>query len=1211
MRIQVFNSLFISTDYKWSRTQNMLKRIVAAVTFIVFLIAATGFSVFAEESDILTDLEKRPETEAEYEDQQVVPNITGAEVLIREKTEEQEEPEPVEKTMAKGSLMSKGGELVESGICGEGVTYELYSDGSLIIGGTGSMYDYSSQDQVPWYQYQEDITSVLIGDGVTGIGSYAFCGCSSLESIDLPSGIDYIGRNAFERCGALSSIDIPTGVETLQYDTFRDCIGLTEISIPSTVRYIEGMVFYNCTSLRDITIPEGVIDIGGSAFYGCTSLREIEIPSTATSLEGGLFTNCTSLVRVSLPENLSEIKQSMFFGCSSLTGIVIPSTVTKIGESAFSDCISISYLTIPEGVKTIEGYAFSGSGITGISLPGTLTSLQYSVFEDCTSLKTVTLPDSIRTLKQSLFYGCTSLESVVLPNSITTIPNAAFRRCTSLTTIELPETVTTISEYAFTECSSLKEINLPSGLTTIQDMAFYDCTALESIEIPAGVTGLGASVFYNCRSLKTVLLPETLTRVSYMAFSGCSAMEKLRCHYDCLTNVTQNAMASLKELEILGSPTSFTGLRNFNALEKVNIPDSVTSIGANAFNNCWSLESVDLPEGVVNIYNNAFYNCYGLKRITIPEGVTTVGQNAFYNCNSLEYIKAPYRYKATILDQISHSNLKTVIFTGEFDETIGFSKGEFKDCTLLESFTIPSGIEKIEEELFSGCVSLHEISGFENVVYIGKDAFKGTKITSFPYGSDIYFVSGSAFLEDDSFDGIYPSYLNHENDGDGDGIIDYHLSSGITLDYSEIQLEPYKTQKLVAEVTPASAGGNIVWSSSDPSVASVSQNGLVNAIREGTTIITATTKDGAHKATCIVRVGVVVRIILNQPELTLQPGLEATVSASIIPDTLPDKTLIWTSSDETVATVDENGHITAVAGGIAVITATLRSGEASATCTVRVQVGSTFIKNASNTGEGVALEWYPVDHVNKYAVKRKTGTGEWNLIGLTEEISFTDTTVKAGVEYSYIVVCTNSDGTVEISPESMEKTIVFNPFRDVATTESYFKYVMWAYNNGVVAGTSNTTFAPNGECTRGQLAVMLYRMFGKPSVSGKTIPFTDVKENAYYYKAIVWAYNKGYIKGISGTSRFNPDGSITRGDMVVILYRICKDIRPEECDYDIANPFKDVKESDYYFKAVMWAYKKGITKGTTSTTFSPKKNCLRSQLAVFLNKFNNITHIIE
>ena len=156
----------------------------------------------------------------------------------------------------------------------------------------------------------------------------------------------------------------------------------------------------------------------------------------------------------------------------------------------------------------------------------------------------------------------------------------------------------------------------------------------------------------------------------------------------------------------------------------------------------------------------------------------------------------------------------------------------------------------------------------------------------------------------------------------------------------------------------------------------------------------------------------------------------------------------------------------------------------------------------------------------------------------------------------------------------------------------------------MIQGTTADTFGPDEACRRCDLAVMLYRMYGKPSISGMSIPFTDVKSSDYYYSAVVWAYNKGYIKGTSATT-FKPKGSITRQDMVVILWRMNGSPK-----VNVENPFTDVDESSYAYKAIMWAYKNKITSGTSATKFSPKNNCLRYQLAVFLHKFNDIVHVI-
>ena len=256
-------------------------------------------------------------------------------------------------------------------------------------------------------------------------------------------------------------------------------------------------------------------------------------------------------------------------------------------------------------------------------------------------------------------------------------------------------------------------------------------------------------------------------------------------------------------------------------------------------------------------------------------------------------------------------------------------------------------------------------------------------------------------------------------------------------------------------------------------------------------------------------------------------------------------------------------------------------------------------------GSGIKISWNPVEGAVSYDISRASKSSPFQKIAQVTETTFTDKNVTAGEEYAYQVTAYDSSNRV-VGRTTAVALITYNPFKDVKTSESYFKHLMWAYNNEVIKGTTATTFNPKGNCKRCDLAVMLYRMYGKPSISGMSNPFSDVKSSDYFYSAVVWASNKGYIKGLSGTNKFNPQGTITRQDMVVILWRI-----NGSKVVDIENPFTDVKEGHYAYKAIMWAYKNKITSGTSATTFAPTANCQRYQLAVFLHKFNDIQHVIS
>ena len=188
---------------------------------------------------------------------------------------------------------------------------------------------------------------------------------------------------------------------------------------------------------------------------------------------------------------------------------------------------------------------------------------------------------------------------------------------------------------------------------------------------------------------------------------------------------------------------------------------------------------------------------------------------------------------------------------------------------------------------------------------------------------------------------------------------------------------------------------------------------------------------------------------------------------------------------------------------------------------------------------------------------------------------------------------------------------VANPFSDVTKDlgNTTYKAILWAYETGIVKGTSDTTYSPTDHCTRAQLCVMLWRLKGKPAVDVTDNPFPDVSAELgnTTYKAILWAYKQGIVKG-NPDGTFNPSGDTTRANMAVMLWRTAgkPTVSAEE------NPFEDVSQSlgNTTYKSILWAYSVGLTKGTDSTHFSPGDACTRAQLAVFLYRLNRLYHYI-
>ena len=337
------------------------------------------------------------------------------------------------------------------------VTATLYSDGKMVISGTGNMESYSGSGETPYNAYISDIKTVEIQRGVTSIGYGAFSGCTSLSSITIPESVTSIGKYAFERCTSLSSI-----------------------TIPESVTRIGSYAFDGCTSLSSITIPDSVTSIGDGVFFGCTSLNSINVSidnKNYSSEDGVLFDKeKTMLIKYpagkvateyTIPEGVTSIGEWTFRGCTSLSSITIPDSVTSIGMNAFSGCTSLSSITIPESVTRIGGYAFSG----------------------CTSLSSITIPEGVTYIGNGPFYACTSLNSINV-----SIDNKNY---SSEDGVLFDKEKTELIQYPAGKVAT--EYTIPEGVTSIGSFAFNECTSLSSITIPESVTSIGNQAFYGAK----------------------------------------------------------------------------------------------------------------------------------------------------------------------------------------------------------------------------------------------------------------------------------------------------------------------------------------------------------------------------------------------------------------------------------------------------------------------------------------------------------------------------------------------------------------------------------------------------------------------------------------------------------------------------------------------------------------------------------------
>ena len=404
-----------------------------------------------------------------------------------------------------GDFTDKSSEIVDSGTSNN-MNWNLNGNGVLTISGTGNMPDYSSTSQ-PWYKYRESIKQVKIGDGITGIGNYAFSGCTNLISVTIPGNVTSIGKRAFGGCKALEELTIPEGVKKLGYEIIADTY-IEKIKIPSTV-ITSGLESNSDRSalagdgvLTEVEFAEGMTRIPAYVCENASSMEKVVIPSTVTSIGSSAFNGCGGLKGVSLPDGLAQVEDAAFNRCKSLASITVPKSVTSIGDSAFANCTSLKSAVIEANGKklfetTMGNYAFSG----------------------CTNLTSVTIPGNVTSIGDYAFSNCNSLVANVYKNStgLTYCKNNKidYRIVGSYDKkhyIQIENgTCTNIDESTELKVSQLKEgndydvVSKSFGNFELYDLSFYkddhkviiDGTAIVRIPVKEGMDGSKCKVYYN------------------------------------------------------------------------------------------------------------------------------------------------------------------------------------------------------------------------------------------------------------------------------------------------------------------------------------------------------------------------------------------------------------------------------------------------------------------------------------------------------------------------------------------------------------------------------------------------------------------------------------------------------------------------------------------------------------------------------------------
>ena len=584
---------------------------------------------------------------------------------------------------------------------------------------------------------------------LTCISSSSFMGCTELTSVIIPNSVKTIDIWAFIGCSNLTSVVIGNSVQNIGGRAFYNCSNLSSVIMGNSVEWIQGEAFYNCSKLTSITIPNTVKEIGDGCFYGCSSLTSVTIPDSVKTIQESAFKNCTGLTSAIIGKSVQSIGKKAFENCSNLTSVLILSTVDAAWIGVFDGCNSLiksaysSYTNpFPKGIAV---YYPAEDAILedGIIWNSDKTAVYFAPYDLDGEYS---LPNTVETIGNSTFEGCDSLNSIIIPNSVKTIGSKAFCGCGNLTNVSMGNSVETIGDYAFEDCTGLTSFLIPGSIQSIGRAAFWGCDNLKKTAYPDTIKDP-----FNRYSIAVVVYPaeEGVIENGWIWNNDKTALYYAPYDLDGEYSIPNTVKTIGKE-----------AFKDCTKLTSIIIPESVKSINESPFSGCYHLEKVDfasieslcnidfywetsnpmyytkklyvdnqevtdiiIPETISKINAYTFYSASNIKSVVIPESVQSIGGAAFYGCSSLSSINIPESVQSIGGSAFSGCSSLSSINIPESVQSI--DDGTFRGCSSLSSINIHETIQSIGYSAFSGCSSLSSINIPESVQSIGYNAFSG------------------------------------------------------------------------------------------------------------------------------------------------------------------------------------------------------------------------------------------------------------------------------------------------------------------------------------------------------------------------------------------------------------------------------------------------------------------------------------------------------
>lgn len=778
------------------------------------------------------------------------------------------------------------------------------------------------------YKYKETGATILkIQDGTTSINANALSDRNALESIFLPASLKEIGSNALIGCQSLKTLyadAVPAKADSLTFAGIdKEAL---EVKVPmGSLEAYKAAPYWNelanitevqLTPVAYVSTDKAVVNpYTTPAFYaaGGESLNVVMNTYDPTTNEGVMILD-------GVPASLAD---SAFLGCSTLKEMAVIEKMADWGVDAMSG--TAWWKAQPNGMyyKGTTAYKYKNAGATLKIKEGTTTIVDNAMRDDNT-LQTIVMPASVEEIGSYAFAGCGSLKTIYCDSVPAKADSLAFAGLNTETSkIMVPSgcleayqsapvwsELTNITEYKTT---TINYTTIDSRVANLYKVdAFVDSLGntlvvlgntyadnVGTITISGEVKGIADSAFVACENLKTIAIQGTVQIIGKYAFANCSNMTHA---------------------------TLYSGIKE---------------IRNNAFENCLALTGIDLPSSIEKIGDKAFYNCKKATWLFLPTNEAVLGDNVFLGCNQMLTITVSANPGSITTKTFQSSTFTKAILTvpygcyakfkadklwGKFAKTYEGGTVEIDAISALEDVNLSA-----DEQVTLTAVAMPDETSEATLFWSSSNSNVATVdangvVTAISAGEAIITASTLTFNQKSTSCVVTVNAIQ---------------ATSISLNEAEVNMNYGEKLQLVAMVLPETTSDkSILWVSSDDEVATVDEQGLVTATGVGDAVITALTTDGSKlKATCLITVNPVqaTLVSLNKVECTLEQGDSLQLVATVAPQNTTNKEVRWTSSDESIATVDENGLVTTHAGGIVYITAYTTDGsEKRARCYIEV-----------------------------------------------------------------------------------------------------------------------------------------------------------------------------------------------------------------------------------------------------------------------------------